>query len=413
MDVRDGVQMAAKKSWLASDRRNAIVLGTGGGKSKVAIDIIKELNPSSILLLTNSQDLRDDNWRREFEKFGYDWSKVQSECYQTMYTRTGEWDLIIYDEIDFAVTAEYGKCFTNLKCKWLLGLTGFITPEKEALLEGLAPVCFKMLTQELQQTNVLNKSELVIVQYNLSKVNDITVPKKVGGTFLTSENNQYKYYDEQFQKALIVKSSIEKKLRQGEIIDDKRLASADWNFKLNATKRKSVLNNLNSSITVVKNIVANIHARPGNKVLIFSALTSQADKFGFPTYHGKSPNQAGLDNLNSGLINTLAVCKAINRGTNLIGVNYLIRESFDGSETDFNQTHGRLMRLDTQMTAKYIVLIPYYEDLVKMQDGVFKRQGLATQALRWAEKMTNSFDSSDSRTIKLDSTLTIKDGIQI
>jgi len=100
--------------------------------------------------------------------------------------------------------------------------------------------------------------------------------------------------------------------------------------------------------------------------------------------------------------------KKITRGINLAGVNYLIRATFDGSETDFSQSNGRLMRLQVNQVAKYVVLLPIYLDLVKMQGGAFKYELLETQAFRWKDKMMDSLKNPTIKTIRLDKTLTIK-----
>jgi len=247
-------------------------------------------------------------------------------------------------EVDFCISENYIKVFTQLKSKYLLCMTGFITEEKQQLLEQYAPIVYRVSTQQLQQQGALNKSQIIIVQFPLSKENNLKITKKVGGHFMTSENNMYKYYDKEYQKAMIVKTGYDKKVRLGIAVDPKKHKAADFMFMTMAAKRKSILNKSDSSIKVVKQLVENIHKKPNNKVIVFSALTDQADKLGYPTYHGKTTSkEKDLSRINSGQINTLAVCKAISRGVNMVGINYLIRESFDSSETEFNQSHGKLI----------------------------------------------------------------------
>lgn len=406
MDIRTSIQSDAKEAFLNSERKNSIIVGTGGGKSKIAIDILKEINPNSILLLTNSQTLRDENWKKEFEKFDYPWDKVVSECYQTAYKWEGKhFEFIIADEGDF-IADEYVKVFTNNTYDNLLLMTGFLPEEKKELIESIAPVCFTAVTEELQETGLLNESEIIIVEYNLSKKKDLMVPKgKSGAYFYTSENDSYRYYDKEFSKAVVVKSAIEKKYKlfpNPEIL--KSLSSADWKFKVMASKRKSILNNLNSSVEVVKEIVKVIHSKPNNKVLIFSALTKQCDKLINP-FHGKSNEDvSGIEDLNENKINTLSVCKKINRGINLTGVNYSIRESFDGSEVDFHQTHGRLMRLPPGQKARYLILVPYYSEPTRNPGGFgYTTVKYPTQAKKWADNMMKNFSSDNVRTIRLTS----------
>lgn len=388
------------------------------GKSKLAIDIIKEIDPDKtfkVLLLTNSETLRDINWKAEFEKFGlidYYNSNVASECYQTVYRwENHNFDLVIGDELDFALTPMYSQFFLKNTYKSLLGLTGFCSEDKKELLNQIAPIVFEYTTQQGQENNLLNQSEIILVKYPLSKERNIKVNMRNGGYFSTSENANYIYYDKAFNKALYSKSALEKKQRMGLQVEESAYNKADWTFKMMATKRKAILNNSESSIKLTNAIIENIHSRSDNKVLVFSALTNQADKLGYPTYHGKATStEKGLDRLNSGEINTLVVCKAINRGVNLVGVNYLIRESFDSSETDFMQTHGRLMRLKLNQVAKYIILIPQFEDLVRLPTGSFKKEILPTQAGKWAEKMMDSINPNNVSVLELDSTLKLPQG---
>lgn len=425
-DIRESVQQEAKAAWLNSNHLNTIIVGTGGGKSKIAIDLMKDVAPNRILLLTNSEHLRDNNWRDEFVKFNammYWDNHVTSECYQTVYRwENTEWDLVIADELDFAMSPAYQRFFQNNICHKILGLTGFCTEDKKGLLALYAPVCYEISTQEMQDLNLLNKSKFIFVEFPLSKAKTIQQKKKNGGTFMVSENDQYKYYHAEVQKAAIVRSAIMQKYRMQNISyeDKPDYKAADWKFISMAAKRKSILNNLSTSITVVRGLLDKILVNPDNKVLIFSALTAQCDKLPNP-FHGKSDyDTSGIEKLNSGEIKTLSVCKKVNRGVNLQGVNFLIKESFDSSETDFQQTHGRLMRLRPDQTAYYIVLLPFYEDLVKVEEKntlgsrstvTFKKTLLSTQAASWADKMMNSFSKAHSKTVKLDSTLTIPPAI--
>lgn len=426
MDVREKIQQEAKEAFLESNRQSSIILPTGTGKSKVCIDILKylqeeynELEPGylRILLLTNSTDLRDSNWKKEFEKWDYDWELIQSECFQTAYKpgwqKDKSFDVIIYDEADFALTGEYQSVF-HIPAKVKLAMTGFITEEKELMLQQWLPIVYRANVEDLQQQNILNKSEFILLEYPLNMDKNIERKLKTGGTFKTSENDEYKYWDKQFQQAVIVKSSIEKKLRSGggfvKYESDAGWRGADFKFKMLAAKRKKVLHTLDSTIQVTKNLLTNIHSVPNNKVIIFNTLTEQADKLPNP-FHGKSEEDAsGIESLNRGEINTLSVVKKLTRGVNLVGVNYLIRATYDGSETDFFQSHGRIMRLKPGEVAKYVILLPIYKDLVKIESGRMEYRYLQTQAERWKNKMMEKLTNPVIRTIRLDNTLQLKTG---
>lgn len=288
-------------------------------------------------------------------------------------------------------------------------MTGFITQEKEELLNKYLPIVFRANVEQLQQSNILNKSEFIMIEYPMSAQKTIERKTKTGTKFFISENDEYKYWDKQFQQAMIVKTNIEKKYRVlGQTFEDKKdHQAAHWKFISTAAKRKKVLHTLQSTIQVTKNLIEHIHSKPNNKVLIFNMLTDVADCLPNP-FHGKSLEDTGLQKLNSGEINTLSSVKKITRGVNLVGVNYLIRATFDGSETDFFQSNGRLMRLNVDQVAKYIILLPMYYDLVKMQGGQFKYELIQTQAFKWRDKMMASLQNPTIKTIRLDKDLKIK-----
>lgn len=418
-DVREEIQKIAEEAWVSSGRKNTLIASVGSGKSRIALNIIKRFDYASILLLTNATVLRDVNWKDEFDKFGMSeyWGRVESQTYQAMYNK--EWkdyDLIIQDEIDFAASPLYQQCFQQALNHGgnVLGLTGFATEDKRDIINQYFPICYEVSTEEMQGDQLLNKSEFIFVEFPLLRDRNIQKKNsKTGAIFYSSENSEYEYWDKEFQKAMAVKSSIEKKYRLLFIDYESQpeWKKADFNFKIKATKRKGVLMNLNSSIRVVGELLSKIYQNPDNKVLIFSALQSQCNKFP-NSYHG-AKQEATLDDLNAGRVNTLSVVKKITRGVNLVGVNYLIRESYDGSEEMFQQTHGRLLRLKPDQIAKYIILVPLFETMVRKPDGRFEKALLPTQAAHWAEKMTRSFNVKNPRYIRLDSDYKLKDGIQI
>lgn len=422
--TREELHKLGKELWLESDRKNSIIYGTGVGKSKVAIDILRELLkeetlcPSSrILLLSNSTDLRDTNWKEQFKEWdALDlWDIVTSECYQTtMNWGNTHWDFVIADEIDFALTEKYGQFFQNNTYDMLLGLTGFLTDAKRDIIHSVAPIVTEFSTQDAQDAGILNSTQVVFVRYNLSRnPKDITVKFKKNGvetTFTQSENDAYEYTHNQCNISWGEIESIKKKLNAPGIslsevtILRQELGKANMKNRRATTERKKLLFSGIAACNVAKTLRDKVLSGPGNKVLMFSMRTEQGTKISVNTYNGtnKKDNTA-LEDLSSGKIRDLAVCKAIDRGTNLVGVNNEIFESYEGSETSFNQRHGRGCRLLPDQKMYLYIMLPYYHKKVKNAEGAgFGYRQEPTQMVTWAEKMLASFKLVNPITIVYD-----------
>lgn len=422
--TREELHKLGKELWLESDRKNSLILGTGTGKSKVAIDILKQLfldetlcYSSRILLLTNSTDLRDNNWKAEFVKWdALDiWEVITSECYQTVYKwGNTQWDFVIADEVDYCLTDVYGTFFENNTCDMILGLTGFVDDSKQLALSQVAPILMEYSTQDAQDAGILNATQVVFVRYNLSRnPKDITVKFKKNGvdtTFTQSENDSYEYTHNQCNISWGEIESIKKKLGTPNIslsevsILRQDLGKATAKNRRATTERKKLLFSGIASCEVAKALREKILASPNNKLLTFSMRTEQGAKISSNTYNGtnKKDNTA-LTDLSAGTIRDLAVCKAIDRGTNLVGVNNEIFESFEGSETALNQRHGRGCRLLPGQTMYMYIMLPYYHKKVKNAEGSgygYKQE--PTQMVTWAEKMLASFKLVNPITIVYD-----------
>lgn len=404
-----------------------MVLGTGMGKTKTTIDIIDRLlesNPSlklsDIYLFTSEKTLRDENWINEFKKFGREeWvGKVNSECYQSAYKWRGRnIPVAVMDEVDFMVTDEYFKLIEENSFDVMLCMTGFLPAEKEDILSKYAPVFYRYSTQDGQADGLLNKSRFVFVEFPLSNVPLIPIKKKDGTVFYQSENDMYRYFEREIRKCFAeireltietVKFDLLGPSENKEKIDStkSKIKTKEGRLKYFTRTRREFLLSLESSRTAAKNIISSIMAADGrNKVIVFSRLTKQSEEICAYTFNGKNmKNNTNIEKLNTGEIKVLGLCKALGRGQNFVGVNYVVRESYDGSDVDLNQTHGRLTRLPLGDVATYIVLIPTYKDRVIVNEGgkkIPKQVTRYTQSINWANRMMSSFQTGDISRINI------------
>lgn len=413
MDVREDIQRQAKEAFFATNMKSCILMGTGIGKSKVAIDIIEELRTressaelifnESVLLLVSSERLRDNDWKANFEKFGTDWKFIVPECYQTAYKWTGRhFGVVIADEFDFALTEQYSSFFVSNTYDVLIALTAYIPEHKRELANSIAPVCFEESTQSAQDKGLLNKTKFIQVNFDLSNDKDIQVKKKDGNFFYQSENGYYTFYEEAIQKAIIAKSVLEGKANANDLMNvsnaevDKKLAKVQYQLEYLIRKRKDLLHTLTSAQKVTKNLLHEILKDENNKVIVFSKRTEQISKICDNTYHSKNKGD-GIDLFDSGKARLLGVCEAINRGSNLERASHIIKESYVGSDTDFQQQHGRGVRLKPDEIMTFIILVPHFWIRVAILDEKknllrYEWARRPTQAKQWMSKMLEGFN---------------------
>ena len=102
------VQKQAVEAILASGKpiRAIIAMATGSGKSKVILDLIQHPDYSiynkRVLFVVPTVKLRDNNWKNEFHKWGYDYiyQHIERECYASINKIEGrKYDLVILDEL--------------------------------------------------------------------------------------------------------------------------------------------------------------------------------------------------------------------------------------------------------------------------------------------------------------------------
>lgn len=401
--TRNKIQTEALTIWKENNNIGTICLSTGSGKSKVAIDAIKQGNYKNILITSPRTNLKE-NWKKELEKWGI--FQVSSKCWsiprkrgitldnniileniQTCYKWTKEqiqqFDLIIFDEIHTQVSNKYGRLLYNAAALEIdrIGLTA--TPDKdckidaeeddyfadwntkEEVYDSLCPIIYEYY--DSAKDGIVNKRRYLVLKYELSNEFKVIVGNKKK-QWETGELDHYLYLTDQIfkgQKLMAQTGSIDwftdaaNWFWKGKGDPDQKRAARIY---LQAIKyRKEFLGNLNSSSIFANQIKEVILKNQNNKVLLFSENINQAKKLSKYSIHSKQDSNVNSELLNSfdsGKIRELASVRTLTLGLNIKGANYIIRESFNSSETNTNQIHGRSDRLDVDDIATVIWIVP-------------------------------------------------------
>lgn len=418
--MRELIQNSALQKAKENNYNGVICLDPGSGKTKVAIDCIKQGNFKNILITSPRTNLKE-SWWNELEKWGYkyfpgqrrplinleeftvpdegtamsddgkEFVRVHLVNIQTCYKWTKKQlnnlrlSLIIYDEIH-TCGEEYFRLIEiakelNTPCLGLTGTPTLSDPWKKEVLYKTLPIIYEYYNAE--EDGITNKIQYWKFEYSLT--NDYKV---VAGTktkkWYVGEAKQYEYLSEQYEKAkaLMFNQGAENYLEQSiEWMTSKTCTKeqkeAGRKFFFAIRNRKEFLWNLTSSKFIALSIknkiltnkyeINNIPACNLNKVLLFSELTYQAEKLSPYSIHsnnGKNAKEAEainkdlLDKFNSGELRELSSCLSLTLGLNMVGASHAIFESYSSSKTNFIQKSKRLARLDKDKTAHVVIIVP-------------------------------------------------------
>src|ERR1700749_124384 len=339
---KEKIQEEAVNLLAKADYRGIVILPTGTGKTLVLINCLQALyKPGMRVLYTcDSQKLRDEGFKAELDKWGAGHldDKIEKCCYAGAYKKENEeYDILLADEGDYGLTQEYSKLFTNNKFKYIIFVSATLEAKKRKLAKSIAPIVYEKKIKEIEDKKVVNKANFFLVPYLLNQL----------------ENRQYVEYNEKFSKMLSAKRAARN------AVESQKLDKA---LEFLTLSRIHFLAKLDSSAYICKKLLDYLDAEhPESRVIIFCGLTEQADRVCTHSYHTGNEKEDHLGMFERGEINKIAVCGKINRGINVKGVNKMILENYNRSETLLIQRTGRGRRLEVDDTLDIYIPIPYFK----------------------------------------------------
>ena len=392
MKTRDRIREEALSKLEEHNYIGTLVLNTGAGKSRIAIEAIKQGDYNNILIVSPRTNLKE-NWKKELEKWNLELQKVTIENIQTAYkwdeTKIQNFDIIIFDEIHTTTTEKYGLLLEKASKLNIsrIGLTA--TPDivrrddKKDFYDLHCPIIYQYLTSE--EDKVTNKKLVYVVYYDLDNNHMYQVETKTK-TWKQGEKAYYDYLEKTIKES---SSQITRLYPMYDVLGVKAvyalrnpgiprpLKSLLRKYWWAISNRKKLLWTLSSSVHIALRLKKRILASNSeNKILLFTELTEKCERLSKYTIHSKKDklhNDIMIETFNTKQIRELASCQSLTLGMNLVGANYAVFESFNSSETNNLQKQGRLNRLPVEDEAILIYIVP--------RD---------TQAQVWFEKATEN-----------------------
>lgn len=334
--IKSGIQSDALKTIKQNKGRGILAMATGTGKSKIPIDLIRSRKKSikKIALIVPTEELRDNNWKQEFNKWncGELWDRVEPLCYASAHKiKDNQYDLVILDECH-NITELNSLFFQNNKIENIIGLTA--TPPKEDkmnLLKALGlNITYSLSLDDAVKLGIVSPYNITVVYTSLDDINRNVKSGNKQNVFYTTETSAYNFHNKR------VATSYGKS-KQMAVLSRMRFI---YNLE---TKRKAAEFLLEKVIPKDK------------RTLIFTGSIEHANKLCENNFHSKSKGNSLQDFIDL-KINRLSCVEALNEGVNIPLVHYGLATQLNSSSKDIVQRLGRLIRLFEDHSAHLYIL---------------------------------------------------------
>lgn len=280
-----------------------LLLAPRVGKSRIAIEIIKKSKPKSILWVTPSAKLAEEDIPKEFDTWK---AKKYMKCLQTstwmsLHKVMGNFDMIILDEEQHTTEANAINLLNGSLTGNILSMTGTPTEhqDKQLIYTALGlEVLYQIPINTAVDIGLLSNYSVKVISIEMNETDRIIKAGSKERPFMTTEKAQYNYLDKAMQMAMMQRRK-------------------DIQFKILA-RRRAIINSL-SKHKVTEWLWDNLKGRK----LFFCASIEQANSLTDQTYHSKTDN-IQLQKFISGDIKELACVNAGGTGFTYKNIDHLV-----------------------------------------------------------------------------------------
>lgn len=354
-ETKAALSLSARQAWRQAGRRGTLAKATGIGKTKDAIDEIVDICLTmplgKVLLIIPTEVLRDTDWPAEIQKWYPEQyhnilGMIRAECYASMHKITGEWDLVVFDEVHHFTIANTGPFFRNNRCDAILGLSATPPDRKKDLItwelvNRYCPVVFEYELDQGVRDKIVADYRINVVTLELDDIHKVLkAGSKKKGYFLQTEKKQYDFLT---------------RVMKGAWADDTLTRGEQYaKHKVFMRRRQHAIYNLPGKKRLAEKMI-NYLCGPEKRTLVFCGSIDQCEQLCAPyTWHSKNkkkkpskknPNpQDMLDAFREGGIHTLGVVQAADEGVNIEALDQAIIVQADSTGRTMVQRIGRVVR---------------------------------------------------------------------
>jgi superfamily II DNA or RNA helicase len=370
--TKNQIQQQIVKDLIASKSDyNLLLLPTGVGKTKIAIDYISKLflceeeylpfNPADvkILIVVPTEQLRDVDWPKELKKWKVDKDvNIELICYASLpKLKDQEFNLVILDELH--KLTEFNSSFLeNNTVHKALGLTATYPRDKmkQYLLDVYQfNIVVNMSLDEAVSKKLVSPYEITIIPVELDRVTKNIQGGNKFKPFMTTEYSQYQYLTRVIDE-IATQIALSHHAHPG-------LRTRLKHLRL---QRARFLGTCESKLKAGMSLYLKHMYVNHERTLIFCNSIDSARLMCANTYHSKT-NSDSLNAFREGKIDTLSCVNALNEGVNLNNVDNAIIIQVNTSDLNLIQKIGRTLRLSETKTRPSKIYIFCMQDTIDVE----------------------------------------------
>jgi len=351
MTTKTSIQEEALQKVLLLDRCSASI-SMGVGKTLLGLKHMEEQckrlmvnteRPKPFLVVAPKK-LIFTSWKDDATKFGlgYLLEFIDFSTYVGLNKKDPtQYEMIYLDECH-SLLDNHEKFLSEYKGK-ILGLTGtapkWENSEKGKMVAKYCPSAYEYIVDDAVEDGILNDYRIIVHTMALSPLRTFQKKTRAGGSWMTSELNDYQYWTSKIGSAYTEKA-----------------------LQISRVMRMKAMMTYPSKEQYARKLLQ----EQTEKCLLFCNTIDQAHKMAAHSYTSKNPkSDANLEKFKKGDIDKLSCVLQLSEGANIPGLKVGIIMHSYGNERKASQRIGRELRLNPDDTATIHILC--YSDTIDEQ----------------------------------------------
>lgn len=370
MNQSEARELVLQKTLLLQGSNWLLELATGVGKSKLALDKIKECqkalgNPEASLLIVVHRTMHKENWAEEVEKWWPDIDlSITYTTYKSFPKHKGNWDYAIFDECHH-LSERCREALDDFTISHSVLLSATVGKNlKYDIAEAFSDLrCLKIDVREAIDNSILPDPRVFLIPLQLkddfptesiwknpkAKGRLLTCSWKERWSFIKQKLCPVRIFCTEKQYLMDLDGSIDfwknrYMQTRNEGVKMKWLKLCGDRLKYLAEKKNPYVSRILSKL-VDRRTVTFCCSIDQTKVLGSNCINSK----------NKTSDKVYKD-FNEGRVNHITACNMLNEGMNLVNCQVGIYANLNSSETIVQQRAGRLLRHESP-----VIIIPYYQ----------------------------------------------------